>query len=146
MAKDFPFEGSIDDVRSYHRPVLRRKSGVNSEKFPNEISRRDGDDVAPVNRVELQDVARGRAAELIRYAFPAPSDRARAKEASKWLGYSEAAVLRWLSCESGVPFEVVFAIGAKIGAFAVLEVMTMGGKSRAHFLNKIIQGARRVVS
>lgn len=98
---------------------------------------------APVNRVKLQDVARERAAALIRAAFPAPSDRARARDAAAWLGVSDRAVLSWLACEHAVPFEIIFAVGCKVGVFVVMEVMTLG-QSRGHWLDRIVQGVRRV--
>jgi hypothetical protein len=43
----------------------------------------------------------------------------------------------------GVPFEVIFAIGCRVGVFAVMDVMTRG-EGRQTVLNRIVQGVRRV--
>lgn len=99
--------------------------------------------MAPVNRVELQQVARDRAAALIRAAFPAESDRACAKAAATWLQVSDRAVLNWLAGDHAVPFEIIFALGCRVGVFVVMEVMTMG-QSRSTWLGRIVQGVRRV--
>lgn len=146
MAKDFASEFS-DHVDCHHHgtgPV--EKSCPSSNEIAADYSDAGEKSLPPVNRVALQDVARGRAAELILRAFPAPTKRATAKEAAQWLGYSPEQVLNWINCKSSVPFDVIFAIGAKKGVFMVMEVMTMGGHGRGHFLNKIVQGVRRVIA
>ena len=96
-----------------------------------------------INRVSLQEVARQRFADLLRVAFPATSDAGIARDAAAFLQVSEKTVLNWLHMTHSAPFDVVFAIGCRVGVFAVMDVMTRG-ESRHTVLGRIVQGARRV--
>ncbi|MCJ8336796.1 MAG: hypothetical protein MJH10_21680 [Epibacterium sp.] len=96
-----------------------------------------------VNRVHLQDVARERFADLLRVAFPAETDAAIARDASEFLQTSEKTVRNWLDMSHSAPFDVVFAIGCRVGVFRVMDVMTRG-ESRHTVLGSIVQGAVRV--
>jgi len=131
----------MGDLRSFpfQRSAARaEKSCADAAHLPRGV-----EESCAVNRVSLQEVSRQRAANLLRQAFPAASDRATARAAHHFLGYSERQVLNWLSCEHSMPFDAVFAIGCKVGVFAVMEVMTEG-QSRVSVLNMIARGVRRV--
>lgn len=97
----------------------------------------------PVNRLALQEVSRARFAELLRMAFPGESEAATAALAAQFLACSDRTVLNWLRHENSPPFDVVFAIGCRIGVFAVMDVMTQG-QSRSSVLGMIVKGVRCV--
>lgn len=97
-----------------------------------------------VNRVELQVVARERFSDLLRAAFPGKTDVATYRAAAEFLGYSENMVKNWLAQTHSPPFDVVFAIGCKVGVFKVMEVMTRG-QSRGEVLGLIVKGGVRRV-
>lgn len=130
-------DGSCPDDGAGAKERSLGKSGQN--RPPKETS------FHPVNRVSLQEVARERFADLLRVSWPERSDRAVARDSAAWLGVSERTVLNWLACEVSVPFEIVFAIGCRVGVFAVMDVMTRG-EGRQTVLNRIVQGVRRVVA
>ncbi|MEQ5872590.1 hypothetical protein J4E08_22265 [Sagittula sp. NFXS13] len=92
----------------------------------------------------LQEVSRERFADLLRMAFPEGSDRGCARSAAAFLDVHEKTVLNWLARETSPPFDVVFAIGCRVGVFAVMDVMTRG-ESRVSVLNKVVRGVRHVV-
>jgi hypothetical protein len=96
-----------------------------------------------INRVSLQEVSRSRFADLLRVAFPAPTDAGICRKAADALGYSERTVKNWLHEENSPPFDVVFAIGCFVGVFQVMEVITQG-QSRSSMLGLIARGAGRV--
>ncbi len=120
-----------DAISCTHRRMVRKNGHVSQNNS------------AQVNRVSLQDVSRQRVANLFRMAWPSDSDRDTARQAAAFLGYSERAVSNWIDGTNSAPFDVVFAIGCKVGVFAVMEVMTEG-QSRTSVLNLIAKGVRRV--
>lgn len=103
----------------------------------------EGETYPAVNRTALSDVARHKAARLIREAFPAKSRRETARRCAAYTGYSVDTVENILELKSGAPFDLIFAVGTLRGAWFVLEVMT-DGMSRFAFLGRIAKGVRRV--
>ena len=120
-------------------------TGANEESFVDvAISIPKGEENFRVNRVTTQDIARERAADLIRAAFPGATDRETARSAAAFLGVSDRQVINWLNLEHSMAFEHVFAVGCRVGVFPLMQIMTRD-QTRRSVLGKIIQGARRVV-
>jgi hypothetical protein len=91
-----------------------------------------------INRVEAQELARHKLADLLRAPFPNMSDRAIAAEWAPRLQRSTRQVENWLKSESCASFSDAYAIAAIHGLFPSIAIL-VGEDTRSDTLKRIGQ-------
>lgn len=90
------------------------------------------------NRVEAQDLARARFADMLRHPFPDASDREIARSWAPRLGVSDKTIQNWLACSHSASIEDIFIVGAAHGVWTTMQIL-VGESTREEYLEQMGQ-------